>query len=276
MPNMLKNISILLFTLLCIVVTGCIPQYLQMHKDEKTAVKVEQLLLLTTPNDTSSQGFLRLYEFQHKHWEPVTDFVPVRIGRNGLAFLNSPYNNQKKIKFKENGDGKTPRGLFFIKQIFGYQDAPNENWKMPYFKIDKNSVCVNDAISVYYDKIINQSEKGSITNYENLSTDDNKYEFGIELDYRCDLCKVKAGTTSCLYMHLKTSESSTAGGVAIPKSFMLDLFNRLDINKNPMCAQVTMEDCEEFRTPYFPSFDDIDGPYTKQSPLKRKSNKPNK
>jgi L,D-peptidoglycan transpeptidase YkuD (ErfK/YbiS/YcfS/YnhG family) len=250
----------LLLALLCLALCSC-SNPLRVYITENTSIKPQQVLIITTPNDTASEGVMRLYELRKRRFEPVTEFRRVRVGRKGIAFINSELitKKDKNLTYKMTNDDKTLCGIFPLTHILGTQNQPDADWKMPYLQLKEDDVCVQEPKSVFYGKIKSKNVIG--TDIKTLELPHYAYEYGIMVDYKCDLCKMKKGTVSCMIMHLKKSEKGTSGGIAIPKEEMLNLYKYLDISKNPVVLQCRIEDYPSFLFSNMPFESDVKKAY---------------
>lgn len=202
---------------------------------------VQQIVVCLAPTAETRGAVLRVFEWHKtKNWQPKTNLIKVRIGRNGLAWakglqaekLNTP-------PLKKEGDGKAPQGIFSLIQIFGYAEKPNKKWKMPYLNATKSTLCIDDIDDVNYGKIIDTKKiPSSDKSHETLRRDDNLYQFGIVVDYNHTTPEKGAG--SCIFLHVKTPDDQpTSGCTAMTRPELLSVINVLDARKKPVLLQCT-------------------------------------
>ncbi len=156
------------------------------------------------------------FEKRGESWVQVSDEWEATIGRNGLG------------KTKE-GDGKTPVGVYPLGDVFGYDMLAT---KMPFFKSDRDLICVDDAKSRYYDRIVDRSRViEDFTSFETMRREDDLYAMVVRVGYNPDHIP---GKGSCIFLHVKNGDRPTAGCVGLPKAAMAKLIGWLDPKKRPV------------------------------------------
>lgn len=167
-----------------------------------------------------SQSKLQRYEYHHKHWSAVGDAMPVVIGKNGLT------------KHKQEGDLRTPIGLFTLGSAFGTMRAPNFKW--PYVVLKSSTICVDHKDSLYYNQWIDKTiiKKSAWISGEHMLDVQPEYALGLIINYNTK--NPQPGLGSCIFMHVwKSPTTATAGCIAMSKSNMYTILNWLDPNLHP-------------------------------------------
>ena len=148
----------------------------------------------------------------------------IRLKRKYLYYLNfkikCAIGKKGLTKNKQEGDLKTPKGIFKLKKVFYRRD------RIKFFKsrikkyyIKKNIGWCDDQNSKYYNKEIKFPFKGSA---ENLWRKDNIYDLIIILNY--NLKPIIKNKGSAIFLHLcKKNYAPTKGCVAINKKDMMNL-----------------------------------------------------
>ena len=148
----------------------------------------------------------------------------IKLKRKYLYYLNYKIKcaiGKKGItKNKQEGDLKTPRGIFKLKKIFFRKDRIKfikTNLKKKYIK--RNIGWCDDPNSEYYNQEIKFPFKGSA---EKLWRKDNIYDLIIVLSYNFNPIIKNRG--SAIFLHIcKKNYSPTKGCIAINKKDMLNL-----------------------------------------------------
>ncbi len=123
------------------------------------------------------------------------------IGKNGTT--------NKKIE----GDKKTPKGLFFLGNIYYRKDRNLKPiTKLNSIPINKKMGWCNDVKSKKYNKLINIDKK---IKYEKMFRKDYKYDFLILIKYNTK--KTIIGKGSAIFIHLTKNYKPTAGCIALKK-----------------------------------------------------------
>ncbi|MFL2887046.1 MAG: L,D-transpeptidase [Candidatus Pelagibacter sp.] len=133
------------------------------------------------------------------------------VGKNGIT------NN------KVEGDKKTPRGLFFLGNVFFRKDRNFKPiTKLNTISIKKNMGWCNDIKSKKYNKLIKVNKK---IKHEKLFREDYKYDYLIPVNYNSKNTKIGKG--SAIFIHLTKNYIPTAGCIGIKKRDMLILLKLL-------------------------------------------------
>ena len=208
----------------------------------------KQLILVITDSSKASKG--NLYYFERDctktAWIKTTDKVTIALGRNGLGWGRGLHNlpNRVNLPIKEEGDGRSPAGVFGLSHVFGYKLADQMmNLRMPYICITEMSECIDDLSSQYYNQIISRDE---IKEPENVDWQSSErmgfvgiyYELGIIVDHNKD--PIKKGSGSCIFLHnWQNPNETTAGCTTMDPLKMKEIVYWLDEVKNPILVQLT-------------------------------------
>ena len=141
-------------------------------------------------------------------------FFKCCVGRNGTT------------QFKQEGDKKTPKGVFKIEHLYYRKDRlkkPKTSLKC--IEISKNQAWCDDVnFPKKYNKLISVN---NLIKHEKLLRKDHKYDLLIPIKY--NFKKPKVGYGSCIFIHLTKNYRPTAGCVALKKKdflIMLKLINK--------------------------------------------------
>lgn len=119
------------------------------------------------------------------------------IGKNGLG------------KTCE-GDGKTPEGIFGVRQAFGI--LPDPGTSLPYHCITSESTACDEECDFYNMIVESRAYKG-----ERMMEMDPEYRYGLETDFN-DANVYPLG--SAIFIHCKGRKTWTGGCVALDEEFM--------------------------------------------------------
>ncbi|WP_345993352.1 L,D-transpeptidase family protein [Sulfurimonas sp. HSL-1716] len=189
-----------------------------------------QILLVVSENFNSTKA--KLYTFEDS--KSVFRGIDVNIGRNGLAWDGDDkyFHHDKKEPLKREGDGKSPAGVFLLKSSFGYED---NDFLLPYIKSTTEKICVDDADSDFYNRIIDMP-KEQPKSFENMKRDDIQYKIGVVVDYNPNKVKNRG---SCIFLHVqKEKDHPTAGCTSMRYEDLRKILKWLDPNKKPLLIQI--------------------------------------
>jgi len=164
------------------------------------------------------QGYhARLIRFEkvNGRWQRVGKAWDVVVGRNGVG------------KERE-GDGKSPTGYYSLEDVYAYHDLQTA---MPLFLSTKDTICVDDSHSRYYNRIIEAYHvKKDYQSFEWMRRKDNLYEVVVTVGYNQAR---QPGKGSCIFLHIANGDKPTAGCVAMKRHQILELVEWLDPKKYP-------------------------------------------
>ena len=198
-------------------------------------LNTSQIILVTTKNWNDNQGILKRYEYTQNHWKQVGKPIHIKLGRNGLGWGIGLHHTPKDAPYiKHEGDGRSPAGIFSLKQAFGYQPF---DISYPYQVYKTTHHCVDDINSKFYNKIVD-STKINIDYHskENMKFAKNYYQYGIAVNHNhFDEDGAIKGRGSCIFIHIKNKP--TAGCTVMTPKEIKTLLKWLDKAKNPILIQ---------------------------------------
>lgn len=147
---------------------------------------------------------------------------------------------------KQEGDGRSPAGIFHIGPAFGY--APSLAIRMPYLPMRASSYCIDAPTSVFYNQIVDTKEVGNAAvadSTEPMRRDlqfngDQLYKLGFVIEHNRSQT---AGAGSCIFGHLwRSADQATAGCTAMPEAAMTSLLDWLQPELKPIFVLLTDSD----------------------------------
>lgn len=160
-------------------------------------------------------------------WSTVYNNLSAIVGKNGIAGPGE----------KVEGDSKTPSGLFYLGETFGYHLlslSKISNIRMDYRYItnsdfDKFIDDSNTPENNYNSWVVGPTKASS---YEKMYRDDGLYEYGAVINYNMNPSTLGRG--SAIFMHIWGSgKTYTAGCVALQIEDLIGILNWLDKAKQP-------------------------------------------
>ena len=208
-----------------------------------------QLIVVTTNGWNDNSGVLQRYEKDGMGWHRVGDALHIRLGRNGFGWGIGLHSTPKGAKYiKKEGDGRSPAGIFALKQAFGY--APFDV-RYPYKVYKETDHCVDDVHSKFYNKIVDSTKiKADYKSMEHMKFPKDYYRYGVVVNHNhIDEKGAVPGAGSCIFLHIKTVP--TAGCTVMKESEMKVLIRWLDAKKHPLLLQGPKEEVEQMAKRYF-------------------------
>jgi L,D-peptidoglycan transpeptidase YkuD (ErfK/YbiS/YcfS/YnhG family) len=172
--------------------------------------EAERLIVVATRTMTDTAATLTRYERTPAGgWRATAAAEPVVVGSTGLAWAWSfAHLATADEPGKQEGDSRTPAGIFRIGRPFGLAASPLPG----YLRLrPAETFCVDDPSSPHYNRIVDRDIAGPATRGEDMATID-LYRRGLTVDYPTNSAK-RGG--SCIFLHVwKEPGQATSGCVA--------------------------------------------------------------
>lgn len=225
----------------------CVSLFSANAAEKKTATpspvtSANQLLLVITKDWETVPGTLHRYERNEKgKWQEMEEPIAIVVGRNGLGWGSGLHSTNKLVgPVKQEGDGKSPAGIFNFGSAFGLAEADKATWiKLPYQNLSAFIECVDDVKSKCYNTIVDRSkiEKPDWNSSEKMKEIGEQYRWGIVINH--NVVPRVNGSGSCIFMHIwKTSQTGTSGCTAMETYDLQTVLRWLDPAKNPTIVQL--------------------------------------
>jgi len=228
--------KLFIFALIVILLRG---QCFAAPKKPADSLHSSQIIIVLANNWDSVQATLYAYEKQYGRW--VLKFThPVVVGAKGLGVgdgvtaINIP-----NAPVKKEGDLKAPAGIFSIGAAFGYSPMAGAGFiKNVYIQATDTVICVDDAHSIYYNRIISADTAHKDWNsFEHMRLTKNYYKWGLFVNHNAPL--TTPGHGSCIFIHIwGNANEGTEGCTAMTEDNLLKLLHWVDAAKKPLLVQL--------------------------------------
>lgn len=166
--------------------------------------------------------------------------VDVVIGRTGLAWGvgvhgdGAPSGRPGPVKTE--GDGKSPAGVFLIRDAFGTAERAPDGSRLPYAQLTDGHRCVDDAASERYNQVFDATGmKETWASAEHMRGLGEVYRWVVVVGHNGPPAKPRAG--SCIFLHVWSGpESVTAGCTAMPREALEELMRWMAPGKTVLVA----------------------------------------
>jgi L,D-peptidoglycan transpeptidase YkuD (ErfK/YbiS/YcfS/YnhG family) len=212
-----------------------------------------QLVLVITPDWNDTHGTLRSFTRTDQGWQPAAAAFPVVIGRAGAAWGLGLHPAQPGPA-KQEGDGRSPAGVFAIGTAFGY--AQSASTGLPYTALNAGEYCIDVSGSPSYNRIVDAGKVGAAAvagSTEPMRRDlhadgDQAYKIGFVIEHNPNGV---TGAGSCIFAHLwKSADSSTAGCTAMAEPALRELLGWLRADARPVFVLLPQAEYQRLRTPW--------------------------
>lgn len=197
-----------------------------------------QILVLTTPDWQSVSGTAQRYERRRagESWRKVGEPIAVVVGKGGMGWgdgVEAVSGHAATDPVKQEGDRRSPAGVFRIGSAFGYPPDKPVAWVMPYIPLTLATECVDDRNSKYYNQIVERTNVTSDWNSsEHMRSAGVYYQWGAIVEQNPEN---KPGDGSCVFLHVwDGTGGGTSGCTAMAKPELETVLNWLKPGGDPL------------------------------------------
>jgi len=175
----------------------------------------EQIVLVTTPNWTSTTGTMQRFEraTPTSEWRSLESAIPVVVGRTGIAWGVGFDGVSAEGPHKHEGDGKAPAGIFPLDTAFGF--APRDSMqsvKLPYVQLLSTTDCADDTASAHYNTVVDRASVPRVDwNSAEHMRQVAQYKIGVIVGYNA--APPVKGRGSCIFLHIWAGPAFAHSGV---------------------------------------------------------------
>ncbi len=188
----------------------------------------------------SSQVQISLLEKRNGQWTLVKGPFPGRLGKSGLVWgygLSAPPKGQKG---KQEGDLRSPAGVFALGGIFGTVATPEKHGSLTYRKVTPNDLWVEDPSSRYYNQHLVLPKPASTKWELEQQMKLNDYAHSLKLFIRHNAPGdpgrpiAKAGSSIFFHIWRNNGGAPTAGCTTMSETNLRALIKWIDPAKKPV------------------------------------------
>jgi L,D-peptidoglycan transpeptidase YkuD (ErfK/YbiS/YcfS/YnhG family) len=183
---------------------------------------------------------VRLFEREDPaaNWRPHGDPFDASLGRTGLAWGRGLHPLGLEGPSKKEGDGKSPAGVFDLREATGYAPEPPPGTRLAYRTATPDLRCVDDPTSSFYNRLVNETRVSKDwASAEKMHRGDDLYRLVIWVGHNDG--PPAAGAGSCIFLHLRSWPGSvTEGCTAMAGGAMEQLLRWLDPAMRPVLVQL--------------------------------------
>ena len=198
-----------------------------------------QLVLSVSADWSATTAAVATYERgPGKAWVKSGPGWTASLGRTGLAWGIGLHSQAADGPLKKEGDGKSPAGVFDLRDATGYAAEPPAGTRLRYQRASPTLRCVDDVSSAFYNRIVDEGAVAKDwSSAEDMRRPDDLYRLVVVVGHND--APVKPGAGSCIFLHLRASPSSTtAGCTAFDAPAMEGLMRWLDPARRPVLVQL--------------------------------------
>lgn len=211
----------------------------------------QQAIVVTARNWDELQGSMQLYQRtdDESPWVATEKSMPVVLGKRGLAWgIGLHPEPTEDLPMKEEGDLKSPAGIFSIGLAFGTAPLSEmASLKIDYLELDHFTEAVDDPASLYYNRIVNRQHVPVDWTTSEKMGEEPLYVIGLEIHH--NFPNPRSGSGSAIFFHVWRNENSGTGGcTATDQTNLSTVISWLDKSKNPVVIQLPLPEYEKLQS----------------------------
>ncbi len=217
------------------------------HRASGPLADAGQLVLVVGADWNGTTGALQRFDRTRDGcFRAVGKPVAVALGQHGMAWGRGLHGGAPRPPVKQEGDQKSPVGVFKLSGSFGY--SPTAKWKLPYHPLTPAIECVDDPASDRYNTLVDKT--GMTPDWhssEHMLRADSLYRVGVLVDHNADHPVANAG--SCIFLHVwRGPDEATVGCTAMDGAKLEEILSWLDPRKSPVLVQIPVAERARMRT----------------------------
>jgi D-alanyl-D-alanine dipeptidase len=214
-----------------------------------------QLMLVTSDGWSAGTGKLQRFERGEKGpWKKVGDTIDVVLGRGGLGWGYGMHPDEASLEragpLKQEGDGRSPAGVFKLGDAYGYAKEPPPGTKLGYKVSGPRLRCVDDPkAKEHYNQIVEEPENGkpAWSSAEHMKRTDELYARVIVVEHNKK--PVVSGQGSCIFLHVWGGpQATTAGCTAMQLALLETVMAWLDPAQQPLLIQLPQAEYDKLKS----------------------------
>lgn len=210
----------------------------------------EQCLVGIADGWDSSAVTLRFFEKSGAGWKPTGPEWKGRLGKKGLVWGLGLHPVPEGAPIKQEGDWRTPAGVFRIGGAWGYAaDVPRHS-NMPYTQITPNDLWVEDPSSPLYNQHVRLKSEPATAweKKQQMKQDDPAHSLKLFIAHNAPP-DAHPGAGSSIFFHIwrEGGSKATAGCTTMSQQNLRSLIGAIDPSKNPLYVILPRAEYEQLR-----------------------------
>ncbi|MEI6278128.1 MAG: L,D-transpeptidase family protein [Verrucomicrobiae bacterium] len=210
-----------------------------------------QCLVGTAAGWDASEATLRLFEKSGGLWRQVGGAWKARLGKNGLVWGLGLHPLPEAARIKQEGDSRTPAGVFRIGGAWGYAADIARHTGMLYTRITSRDLWIEDPSSPSYNRHVRLNAEPS-TGWEKkqqMKQDDPAHALKLFIAHNA-APMIRPGAGSSIFFHIWRADGGkpTSGCTTMSEKNLRALIAALDPARNPLYVILPEADYARLRS----------------------------
>jgi len=210
-----------------------------------------QCLVGTASGWDSSEATLRLFEKSGGRWQQVGGSWPARLGKSGLVWGLGLNPLPESARIKQEGDFRTPAGVFRIGGSWGYAADIPRRPGMAYTRITSRDLWVEDPSSPAYNRHVRLDAEPATAweKKQQMKQDDPAHALKLFIAHNAGPT-IRPGAGSSIFFHIWRAGGTkpTAGCTTMAEKYLRALIAAIDPAKSPLYVILPEPDYARLRS----------------------------
>lgn len=199
----------------------------------------------------SSSATLRIYQKSGGQWKPDGPAWPCRLGKNGLVWGSGRHPVPAGASSKQEGDQRSPAGVFSIGGAWGYQPAIRKHPQLFYRQVTSRDLWIEDPTSTQYNRnvILDHEPATPWETKQQMKQSDPAHALKLFIAHNAPPNAVpNAGSSIFFHIWRGGGSRATAGCTSMDEAKLRMLIARIDPTRHPLYLLLPKTEYEKFRT----------------------------
>lgn len=198
-----------------------------------------QVILGLSPGWNDSTARLQRWEKKDSAWQPVGAAIPVRLGKNGLAWGRGIHPAGLPGPAKKESDNRAPAGVFTLGDAYGYAPDVSRKPSLTYHQVTASDLWVEDPASPDYNKHLRlppwRSPSTDWEKKQQMKQDDPAHSLKLFINHNAGN-QIRPGAGSAIFFHIWREDGTkpSTGCTVMPEAGLKELIAWTDPAQKPL------------------------------------------
>lgn len=198
----------------------------------------------------SSSATLRFYRKTDGQWKPQGDAWQARLGKSGLVWGSGMHPVPSGAVTKQEGDMRSPAGVFTIGGVWGYEPTVRKHPKLFYRQVTSRDLWIEDPVSPQYNRnvVLDHEPASPWEKKQQMKQADPAHALKLFIAHNAPP-KTVPNAGSSIFFHIWRGGGSraTAGCTTMEETKLRALISRIDPAGRPLYVLLPKADYEKHR-----------------------------